>query len=175
MRTPTRVQTSGYQATARRRAHVFFSSAFDFTKNKTKQDFSYSSRTQNGLGVPGSFPVQKQVMRARLDYLSTEFQRGPVSRVSGRVTRILPRDSVKGFPSTIHTCFQTAHERVKGCSQRWKDTHVQGLLVLSEQPSVSGAHVPRAPGAVWAHTPCPPWKGLPPVFKEHFFHTTLEF
>lgn len=53
-------------------------------KNKTKQDFSYSSRTQNDLGVPGSFPVQKQVMRARLDYLSTEFQRGPVSRVSGK-------------------------------------------------------------------------------------------
>lgn len=99
-----------------------FSSLQLLILQKTKQDFSYSSRTQNDLGVPGSFPVQKQVMRARLDYLSTEFQRGSVSRVSGEESPGFCPGSVKGFPFTIHICFQTAHQEVEGCSQRWKHT-----------------------------------------------------
>lgn len=67
---------------------------FLFYKRKIKKDFSYSSRKQNDLGVSGSFPVQKQVTRARLYYLSVEMQTVPVSEVSGEesVERILPRD-----------------------------------------------------------------------------------
>lgn len=65
-----------------------------------KKDFSYSGRKQNDFRLPGSFSVRKQVMRARFYYLSIEFQRVPVSEVSGKESpeRILPRDKCKRPP-----------------------------------------------------------------------------
>lgn len=47
-----------------------------------------------------SFPVQKQITRARFHNLSTEFHRVPVSKVSGEEPpeRILPRDKCERLP-----------------------------------------------------------------------------
>lgn len=145
-------------------------------QKKNKKDFSYSSRKQNDLGVPGFFLVQKQVMRARLYYTSIEFRESCLWSFWWRVTRkkSCQGTSVKRLPFTIHVHFQIAQNKGKGCSQQWKYTHVQqGMLVLSKQPQCDW-RAPTCPESSWvqvrALAPCvPTFEGA----SSHLYETVL--
>ena len=103
---------------------IFSSLQLLVLQKKNKKDFSYSSRKQNDLGVPGSFPKtsyksQTLLLVSRIpESLSLKFL------VKSRWKEFCQETSVKGLPFTIHVHFQTAHREVKGCSQQWKYTHV---------------------------------------------------
>lgn len=66
---------------------------------------------QNDLGASMSFSVPNKLPRARLYYLSTEFQTVSVSKVRTNQKEFSQGTSVKGFPSIIHTHFLTALQR----------------------------------------------------------------
>lgn len=100
-------------------------------------------------------PSLKQVMRARLYYLSVEFQSLSLKfLVKSHWKEFCQETSVKGLPFTIHVHFQTAHREVKGCSQQWKYTYVarhasfvqeapvwtENSQVPTEQPVQGHAH-----------------------------------
>lgn len=92
------------------------------TLQKKNKDFSYSSRKQNDLGVPGFFffSSSETSYEGQTLLLVNRVPESPVSEVSGEESpeKILPRDKCKRPPFTIHVHFQMARKKGKGCSQQ---------------------------------------------------------
>lgn len=90
-------------------------------RKKNRKDFSYSSRKQNDLGVPGFFFSSSETSyEGQTLLLVNTVPESPVSEVSGEESpeKILPREKCKRPPFTIHVHFQAAHKKGKGCSQQ---------------------------------------------------------
>lgn len=154
-------------------------------RKKNRKDFSYSSRKQNDLGVPGFFfPVQKQVMRARLYYLSIQFQRVLSLKflVKSHQKKFCQGKSVKGLHSQFMSTFKL-HIRKEKDVLSSENTHTcrrHAGCVQTAPVWLESSRVPRElPGAgagactrsLCAHL----WRGSLPSLRNTSFRGTPNF